>query len=54
MNAITFRDNDGLYELTGYEQDGTAWLNLEKVARHLGFTTVATSGNEIESPDISG
>ncbi|MCK9599229.1 MAG: hypothetical protein M0R06_09330 [Sphaerochaeta sp.] len=27
-------------------EDGTAWLNLEDVARGLGFTTVATSGNE--------
>lgn len=30
-----------------YEQDGTAYLKLETVARGLGFTTVATSGNEV-------
>ncbi len=29
-----------------YEKDGTAYLKLETVARGLGFTTVATSGNE--------
>ncbi len=29
-----------------YEQDGTAYLKLEDVARGLGFTEVATSGNE--------
>ena len=27
--------------------DGTAYLKLEDVARGLGFTTVATSGNEV-------
>lgn len=31
----------------GYiDENGTAWLHLETVARGLGFTTVATSGNE--------
>lgn len=30
-----------------YEKDGVAYLNLETVARGLGFTTVATSGNEV-------
>lgn len=30
-----------------YEQDGTAYLKLEDVARGLGFTTVAASGNEV-------
>ena len=31
----------------GYiDENGTAWLNLEDTARGLGFTTVATSGNE--------
>lgn len=29
-----------------YEVDGTAFLKLEHVARGLGFTTLATSGNE--------
>lgn len=30
-----------------YEKDGTAYIKLENVARGLGFTTVATSGNEV-------
>lgn len=30
-----------------YEKGGTAYLKLEAVARGLGFTTVATSGNEV-------
>ena len=30
-----------------YEQDGVVYLRLEDVARGLGFTTVATSGNEV-------
>lgn len=30
-----------------YEQDGTAYLRLEDVARGLGFMTVAASGNEV-------
>ena len=30
-----------------YEENGTAYLNLEDVARGLGFTRVATSGNEV-------
>ncbi len=30
-----------------YEENGTAYLKLETVARGLGFTTVATSGNEV-------
>ena len=30
-----------------YEKNGVAYLNLEAVARGLGFTTVATSGNEV-------
>lgn len=29
-----------------YEKDGTAYLNLETVARGLGFTETAASGNE--------
>ena len=39
-----------LLEIKGvrcYEQDGVAYLNLEDVARGLGFTTIATSGNEV-------
>jgi len=30
-----------------YEKDGIAYLKLETVARGLGFTTVAASGNEV-------
>ena len=30
-----------------YEQDGTAYLKLEDVARGLGFTKKADSGNEV-------
>lgn len=30
-----------------YEVNGVAYLNLENVARGLGFTTVAASGNEV-------
>ena len=30
----------------GYEKDGVAYLHIEDVARGLGLTTVATSGNE--------
>lgn len=30
-----------------YEKDGVAWLNLEAVARGLGFTQTAASGNEV-------
>lgn len=30
-----------------YEENGTAYLRLETVARGLGFTTVAASGNEV-------
>lgn len=30
-----------------YEKDGTAYLNLEAVARGLGFTRIAASGNEV-------
>lgn len=28
-----------------YEKDGTAYLRLEDVARGLGFTEIAASGN---------
>lgn len=30
-----------------YEKNGTAYLKLETVARGLGFTTIAKSGNEV-------
>lgn len=30
-----------------YEKDGTAYLKLEAVARGLGFTQIAASGNEV-------
>jgi|LSQX01.3.fsa_nt_gb prophage antirepressor-like protein len=41
MNELTVIQN-----VRGYMKDDTAYLNLEDVARGLGFTTVATSGNE--------
>ena len=41
MNELTVIQN-----VRGYMNDDTAYLNLEDVARGLGFTTVATSGNE--------
>jgi anti-repressor protein len=41
MNLVTINN------VRGYiDENGTAWLKLEDVARGLGFTTVATSGNE--------
>ena len=40
-NIITIQN------VRGYEKDGTVYLNLEDTARGLGFTTVATSGNEV-------
>ena len=33
--------------IEGYEKDGIVYLRLETVARGLGFTSVATSGNEV-------
>lgn len=42
--------NNEIMNISGiscYEKDGTAYLNLEAVARGLGFTTVAKSGNEV-------
>ena len=30
-----------------YEREGTAYLKLETVARGLGFTRIAESGNEV-------
>ena len=30
-----------------FEKDGTAYLKLETVARGLGFTRIAASGNEV-------
>lgn len=52
MSELTVFNNNEIstLEIKGvrcYEKDGTAYLNLEDVARGLGFTTVATSGNEI-------
>lgn len=31
----------------GYEKDGVAYLHIEDVARGLGFTQTAASGNEV-------
>lgn len=36
-----------IYGVSCYEQDGTAYLRLEDVARGLGFTQTAKSGNEV-------
>lgn len=36
-----------LYGVSCYEQDGTAFLRLEDVARGLGFTRIASSGNQV-------
>ena len=44
MNELQILNIDGV---ECYEKDGTAYLKLETVARGLGFTTVATSGNEV-------
>lgn len=33
--------------IEGYEKDGTVYLKLETVARGLGFTRIAASGNEV-------
>lgn len=33
--------------IEGYEKDGTIYLKLETVARGLGFTRIAASGNEV-------
>lgn len=42
MNLITINNVRGFID-----ESGTAQLNLEDVSRGLGFTTVATSGNEV-------
>lgn len=42
MNTLMIIDN-----IECYEENGTAYLKLETVARGLGFTTTAASGNEI-------
>lgn len=44
MNRIKILNIKGI---DCYEKDGTAYLKLETVARGLGFTTVAASGNEV-------
>lgn len=44
MNEVNILNIKGI---DCYEKDGMAYLKLETVARGLGFTTVATSGNEV-------
>ena len=44
MNDLKILKIDGV---ECYEKDGTAYLKLETVARGLGFTQVAASGNEV-------
>ena len=43
-------NNNQIININGiscYEKDGTAYLSLEAVARGLGFTRIAASGNEV-------
>lgn len=43
-------NNNQIINISGvscYEKDGTAYLSLEAVARGLGFTRIAASGNEV-------
>lgn len=43
-------NNNQIININGiscYEKDGTAYLSLEAVARGLGFTRIADSGNEV-------
>lgn len=50
VKEVALPTNPNFLEVSGvrcYEQDGVAYLNLEDVARGLGFTTIATSGNEV-------
>lgn len=44
MNDLQILNVDGI---ECYEKDGTAYLKLETVARGLGFTFIAKSGNEV-------
>ena len=44
MNELQIINIDGV---ECYEKDGTAYLRLETVARGLGFTRIAASGNEV-------
>lgn len=44
MSKLEIMNIDGV---DCYEQDGTAYLKLEAVARGLGFTRIAASGNEV-------
>ena len=44
MNELKIVNIDGV---ECYEKDGTAYLRLETVARGLGFTQTAASGNEV-------
>ena len=44
MNELQILNIDGI---ECYEKDGTAYLKLETVARGLGFTFIAKSGNEV-------
>lgn len=42
--------NENIMNICGidcYEKDGTAYLRLETAARGLGFTRIASSGNEV-------
>lgn len=47
LNENKVQKIENIYGVDCYEEDGMAYLKLENVARGLGFTTVATSGNEV-------
>lgn len=44
MNELQIKSIGGV---DCYEKDGTAYLKLEAVARGLGFSRIAASGNEV-------
>ena len=46
LNAYEVQKTETICGVECYEKDGTAYLKLETVARGLGFTEIAASGNE--------
>lgn len=46
-NANTNREIQTICGVECYEKDGIAYLKLETIARGLGFTRIAASGNEV-------
>lgn len=47
LNAYEVQKTETICGVECYEKDGTAYLKLETVARGLGFTRIAESGNEV-------